>query len=463
MADIVWGAGSGAGADGLYSTAANWTGDGKPGAGDIVMFDGDIFNGNIRLDEGINALGMAFQGTVPYSGIIDAGTDDLSHALGASGLDCTNAGAATLNNDRADWGTPGDWDLEDMGTWTTHASAATLTLTGTGKIWEGIDGMAVTITGSYTTSTVFSAGSVTIPFGATLTISAGCCEIEAGAWIVAGTLTGAGEALIGNGATATNNAVLWDVAITHTEKSATIASGTGIYESALFSTTSGGGVRTMTIADDLHITGDWVINATTLTIDNSANPNIIVEGDLTIAGTVTWTKGTGTITFSGGNNQDVDFNGETLEDIIIDKTAGDLVLTGPVSTESFLGTSIGSGDFDPGGQNITTVAAGDFTLGENMQISTPANLNGATWTVAGDFLVAGGVGDLLDLKGAAAWNVAITGRARALYVDVSNCDASGGVPVDATDGTSTDSGSNTSWRFPATLMIQEGKTIGGLD
>lgn len=42
MATRVWGAGSGAGSDGDWNTAANWTGDMLPVDGDIVIFDGAV-------------------------------------------------------------------------------------------------------------------------------------------------------------------------------------------------------------------------------------------------------------------------------------------------------------------------------------------------------------------------------------------------------------------------------------
>lgn len=103
------------------------------------------------------------------------------------------------------------------------------------------------------------------------------------------------------------------------------------------------------------------VSGRALTVSNTGNYNISVGGDIAIdkgtGGTVTWTKGTGTITLSGSADQDIDFDGESVEDIVIDKTAGTVTLTGGVVTDSL---TLTSGTLDCGSQTLETV--GNFTM-----------------------------------------------------------------------------------------------------
>lgn len=62
-AQVVWDNDSG---DGLWSTAANWSSDVVPGAGDDVVFDGAVSNGNCVIDvaASVNSLTIGFAGLI---------------------------------------------------------------------------------------------------------------------------------------------------------------------------------------------------------------------------------------------------------------------------------------------------------------------------------------------------------------------------------------------------------------
>ena len=91
------------------------------------------------------------------------------------------------------------------------------------------------------------------------------------------------------------------------------------------------------------------------------NIDLTLRGGLSHTGAYTstmfsWSKGTGTITAAGTADQDWDFNGESVEDIDIDKTSGTVSLTGIVTTDSF---TLTSGTFDANANTLTTT--GNFT------------------------------------------------------------------------------------------------------
>ncbi len=141
-------------------------------------------------------------------------------------------------------------------------------------------------------------------------------------------------------------------------------SGSGTFGCALrFSSATSDAV--LNIGSDIDITSDVTMQASVsgraLTVSNTGNYNISVGGDIATdkgtGGTVTWTKGTGTITLSGSADQDIDFDGESVEDIVIDKTAGTVTLTGGVVTDSL---TLTSGTLDCGSQTLETV--GNFTM-----------------------------------------------------------------------------------------------------
>ena len=106
--------------------------------------------------------------------------------------------------------------------------------------------------------------------------------------------------------------------------------------------------------------------------NNGKAANWTVEGDVidqdTGAGSLVWTKGTGTITLSGGNAQAVDFDiggvNPSYEGIVVNKTAGTTAtLGGNLTTDSL---TLTSGTFTEGANTVTLrgnmlVTSGAFT------------------------------------------------------------------------------------------------------
>ena len=188
-------------------------------------------------------------------------------------------------------------------------------------------------------------------------------------------------------------------------------------------------------------------NSTTGTLSNSTNDiNFTITGDvesLGITGTFAWSKGTGTITLSGTSTQSIDFLGKTVEDLVIDKSAGTATLSGAVTTDSL---AVNRGTIDINGQavdvsgNVTAnPVAGAFTFQDtaatgSLSITGNIDLNGtATY---------GGTWSDIDIDALSA-----TGSNEAAYVTVSNSNNSSGNTITVTNGT--DSGGNTGWSFGA--------------
>jgi hypothetical protein len=215
------------------------------------------------------------------------------------------------------------------------------------------------------------------------------------------------------------------------------------------------------------------INVTDLTIDTNSTGTCVIDDsgqsvDWTITGdvidqrtgdTFTWTKGTGTITASGSASQNWDWMGESIEDLVIDKSAGTLTLSGPVTTDSFTGTSTGTGDFDPNGQTITIT--GNCSWAAAFDFNTAADtMNGCTWVVGGNFTADG-----QTLKATAVWYLQVSGTAVASGTGaVAYSDAGVGTytMIDAFSGPWTDNGNNLNWDFiPSVSNLRIGGDILG--
>ncbi|MCP4304720.1 MAG: hypothetical protein GY788_07555 [bacterium] len=198
---------------------------------------------------------------------------------------------------------------------------------------------------------------------------------------------------------------------------------------------------------DCTLLGDTTVNG--ISFDDADLTIVLDDYDLTIKGDVAfaggWTKGTGLITLSGGVDQDIDFNGESVEDIEIDKLAGSVTLTGNVTTDSLTGTD---GTLDIDGNNLETT--GNFTAAAGAVFNDTTG--GGLVTVGGNFDLNGISGTPITWDGP---DLDITGTADADWTVASDSNASAGTAIDATDNC-TDGTGNTNWTFsggPQTVQV----------
>ena len=200
--------------------------------------------------------------------------------------------------------------------------------------------------------------------------------------------------------------------------------------------------------------GTWDVRgsyiATTAAITHAAGTTITVLGEVSIDGTVTYTKGTGTFTLgdNGAVSDNIDFADNMIEDIVVSpNVAGTKRFTGNMDTESFLQTS---GIIDINGQ--TWVVAGFFDIDPGSQW-VGANMTGCAFTVGGAFTPVGADGNRINWNSPGAWTLIVNGPTpKTSNVDVANSDASGGNEICAADGTNIDSGGNTNWDFGAVAV-----------
>lgn len=205
--------------------------------------------------------------------------------------------------------------------------------------------------------------------------------------------------------------------------------------------------NTLTVSSNLVFSYNFSLSngyGSDLTFDVN-DYNIEFRGDINLSedtgdnGSLTWTQGTGTVTFSGSSNQSVNFLAESVEDIDIDKTGGTVTLTGGVDTDSL---TLSAGTLDIDGQAV------DSTGNLTMAAGTVMNDTAASGTIS--------IGGSLDINGASGtectWSDAdidqLDGTGDADYCTVSNSNNSSGTDIDATDNC-TDGGGNTGWTFSA--------------
>ena len=138
--------------------------------------------------------------------------------------------------------------------------------------------------------------------------------------------------------------------------------------------------------------------------------------------------------------KDWDFDGQTIEDIIVNTTAGTLTHGGGWVSDSYSQTA-GSVDF--GGQTVRTI--GDFSVAIGSTFASGgAGLDAANISVGGNFTARGTPTTLLDMT-AANWTLDVTGSAYCWHANVTNSDAGPGNTVIALG--STDGGGNLNWLF----------------
>jgi len=401
-------------ADGLWNNANNWAstsggvgGLGVPGPGDKVVFDGGDVT-DCQLDVAITIGELDMQ--AGFTGTIDGLTDSLDHAITG---DTTFAGTKVDMGDGT-WTVGGNWSNNSVSTFNRNLS--TLVLNGTSKTIIASKTKPfnnVTIDGSYTldsatsvemvvggaflinagklltledtlviqTATVF--GTLTINASRFLTMASGAdLLVKTG-----GTVDGAGTNAMSLSAKISEQAGTYSVANTTTRRSVTITDGT---YGGTWLHRANAAASTVTLGDGasqtLIFTGLVTFRAEDFNLNvnnNTNNPDIEFQGDAALeetgaGGTLNWNKGTGKITFSGATaTQTFTALDKSLEDIVLDKSSGTLVIADDTTTESFAGTD---GILDCATNDPNLTISGDCIL-DNDQV----DMGDGIWTVSGDF------------------------------------------------------------------------------
>ncbi len=249
-----------------------------------------------------------------------------------------------------------------------------------------------------------------------------------------------------------------DLLITAEGGGATVLTiGPGTLGLANFNVSSSGSssviLNTAEHAPRLVVEGDLALvlaDSGTITVDQSGGaPDWEIGGDVTVegglAGRVAWKCGSGRLAATGNQTQRWDWSlvSGPLEQIVIDKRWGALVLTGSLACR---GWTHRLGVFDPGGQEIA--CHGDFTIEPGGRLAAdPGTMDGCSIAVGGRLSIAGRLGARLRLLATSGWRLTVIGEAVARFVDVAHCDATAGTIIDASDGTSINGGGNLNWRF----------------
>jgi hypothetical protein len=446
-----------------YAATSGGTGGASvPTSSDTLTFD-SAGNNNCTLTENLSCLSLSINTTGGYTGQFDAVTFDL--AIGTGGVDFTTSQANDILMGSGTWTCAGDWITSPMGGSKFQAESANLAMTGTGKnltvnMQSDRNPNTVSIGASATITTV---GGVINNFSV---VSGGSFTINTGTFYTGGdstvgtscTVDGTGTWLIKNSANITSigSAIAVDVTF---QRANDIAAGTYSGAVKLSATAQN---NSMTFLGDVTFSGAVTVGQTggTLTFANNVNnPSITIGAGFDLSGAggaVTWTKGSGAILVNGTGDQTIDFAAKTIEDITFNKIGGVLVLGDGFTTDSFTGTSTGTGTFDPNERSITSTGA--CVMASGFIIGTDSDtMNGSTW-VFGD-------GWSIDSQLFAAngtWTVDLTGTDTVAGSGaVQACDASAGETIDASGADAwIDNGFNTNWLFPE---ASGGLTEGGPD
>ena len=481
-------------ANGLWNAANNWASisggadnTGPPGAGDAVIFDNaNVTNCTVdvatpellSLTIGGTATGV-YSGTITGSNkiqmtgsmVIEDGstaTFDLNADIDIdTEFTGDGAGVTVRCGVARTWTVGGNFDNKDVGTWARETS--TLVMTGTGKTITSSDLKDLhnlTISAGITVSSatqvdVRGAFTVDGQFSASVGIQSvdGTVAINGG-----GVLTGTGT-MTARSATITNSGT-WSIANTNVPRTSTVGGGT---YGGTWVLEAGSGTRTLILGtaggQTLIFTGDVtydmdVAGPDVYTVDLSThNPDIEYRGDVTLSetggGTLVYSKGTGINSITGAADQSLDFDNKAIEDLVINKTAGDITLTGWIQTDSFTGTSTGTGTFDPNGQTIAVAGNSDWAAAFLFDLAANS-MDGSMWTVGGNFTCDG-----QTLNATATWYLQVTGTAVASGTgEVEYCDASGYTTIDASAGPWVNGRNNSNWNFGVIINQLQGANVG---
>ncbi len=382
--------------DGLANTAANWSLGNVPAGTDVATFD-NTSDTNCLFDVSISCAGIDV--TSVYDGDIDMATFNLTTTgdMTFDGTGIFDCGTGTLT-------CSGNFDNKDQGTWTRGTS--TLVMDGAGKTITGSNSNdlnnlttsgSITVSASTTSSLLIrgtwsntgsldceqlvfiyanytSGGDITIATGKYIRMTAGTMAFEPSS----GTITSEGTGFLygwQSNLTITAGTSTWDCQIINDYGNVNLGAGT--YKKPV-TLRNIAGTRTLLMGksssdviifeDDVSFT---VTSAAVWTIDCGTNDvDLTFQGSVSLvetSGTINWTKGIGTITVSGSADQDVDFNDEIIEQIIIDKSGGNLKFTGGFTADFMQATgTLGAHTVDINGQTgIILAGALTFTKSAN--------------------------------------------------------------------------------------------------
>ncbi|MFA4982509.1 MAG: hypothetical protein WC592_08610, partial [Candidatus Omnitrophota bacterium] len=360
----------------------------KPTSGAVTFTSGDTITAGGAWTIGTQGL------TEPAGVSIDLGDGSYEHSV---------TGDVTLDGTAFDMGNStltvgGNFDFKDVTTWTkgtsslifNKAGSQTLTAKSTRTLY------AVTINaGSTVVVSTNSAGSESLTVNGILSINTGkLYEVIKMTTGTGQTILGASSQITGLGqfehlAVAAGNTLtrgsgdLIDVAtFTYDYGTAPLPAGTYSSASTVLQSASTAGYATAMSGSFIFL-HDFTISLTaagTFTINNINNPSFEVRGNYTFTnsggGTLTYTKGTGTITLSGSGAQAFNGLGNDFESMTIETRTGDVTITGsntftaltinaPNTVIFTAGTTTTVGSFSATGTagniiTITTESAGSF-------------------------------------------------------------------------------------------------------
>lgn len=465
MADRFWVNGD---VDGLWDNANNWSatdggsgGAGVPGASDDVFFSSNEVS-NCTVDANVSVISISFEtGVGDYTGVFDADTFTVT----TSG-DCSTRTPYTLLMGSGAWTVGGNFMVRDAAV---SGETAVITMTGSGKTFtpsntrtdDGFFGVIIDTGASVTIPAIGPfihqvqvKGTFIVNNNLEVNVAGGFLKVEAGA-----TMSGNSAVSLradnnldvyGAGAVISVETLRWLRVTTET-----YAVPAGIYDTNIIIESDGGaGGCTFQFGADTVITGTLTLiqrqGSDVLTIDDSTNnPDLTIQGNVDTSGILdsanfTWTKGTGSIIFSGtSGSQTIDFDGESIDDVIINHSGTLKTFTTDLITDK---VTITDGDVTFGAKLDTADLAGAPTDGPTLKFDeTAAHVI--------DALTLSGVGSNVILRSevdANQWDVTTTTASSVNLLDVKDGNLSGAIWT-VTGGV--DSGNNSaSWIFMAAGM-----------
>ncbi len=447
-----------------YGTGSNWDPVGVPQTGDDVIFDATSTQ-DCTLDVAPASLGSL----------------DIQNAYGtghfdANGEDVTVTGAVTFDNSTGTvsmgtssiWTIGGSFDYLSVGTLVKGTSTVVMT-GGTsetpvnliGHFQKDLKNLTIALGATVTTPSaanqpqfdgvVLINGGLEIPTGEEFTLNTpGDLQLSS-----TGSITGGGTIFFNVGTKMTVCEGTFNPGSIQIQRPESIRAFDSVspWQCDVLVTDSNSATNSpflLKLSGTVDITGSLTVRAenvsSVLEITNSTNdPDFLIGGDVSLEGdgTVTWDKGTGTITLNGDAAQSVDFADQSVEAIII-ASSDTVTFDGGWTATSF---SAESGDFDPNGQTLETVGGFAIASGVNLLSSlADADLwDGVALTVGGSFAAQGNPGDDCNLQGDGGWTLDATAAGTVNNAAVSGCDAD--VGVDITARNSLDGTGNSSWIF----------------